>query len=64
MTAHNAPCLIHCVEGKDRYCLCDAEKGADVNTLDLKAGAENYLRIGGLSDEQILTVEEFIKEQP
>ena len=115
MTGHDAPCLIHCVEGKDRtgfacalllaladasaqeiiddymitydnyygiskeskpekyqavlgnvndflYCLCDAEKGADVNTLDLRSGAENYLRRGGLTDEQIKSIEDYITQ--
>ncbi len=42
------------------YCLCGAEKGADLNTLDLKAGAENYLRRGGLSDAQIETIEAYL----
>ena len=114
MTQHEGPCLIHCVEGKDRtgfvcalllalagagpqeiiddymitydnyyritkaskpekyeailgnvndflYCLCDAEKGTNLNTLDLKAGAESYLRRGGLSDEQIKAIESYIQ---
>lgn len=43
------------------YCLCGAEKGTDVESLDLKAGAENYLRIGGLTEEQIKLVEQFIE---
>ena len=113
MTKHDGPCLIHCVEGKDRtgfvcalllalggasaqeiiddymitydnyygitkeekpekynailgnvndflYCLCEVEKGADLNTLDLKAGAENYLARGGLDSEQIAQIEEYI----
>lgn len=115
MTEHAAPCLIHCVEGKDRtgfvcallialadagyqeiiddymityynyyritkedkpdkynailgnvydflYCLCDAEKGTSLDTLDLKAGAENYLRRGGLNNEQIAAVEAYISK--
>ena len=115
MSKHEGPCLIHCVEGKDRtgfacalllaladasaqeiiddymitydnyyginkqskpekyeavlgnvndflYCLCDAEKGTDLNTLDLKSGAENYLRRGGLTDEQIKSIEDYIAE--
>ena len=114
MTSHEGPCLIHCVEGKDRtgfacalllaladasleeimddymityenyyrvtkeseperyaailenvydflYCMCDAEKGTALETLDLKAGAENYLRRGGLSQEQIAEIEAFIE---
>ena len=113
MSRHDGPCLIHCVEGKDRtgfacalllalagasaneiiddymityanyygitkennpekynailvnvndflYCLCGAEKGAAVDTLDLKAGAENYLGRGGLTQEQIEAVESYI----
>ena len=113
MTEHEAPVLIHCVEGKDRtgfacalllaladataqeiiddymitydnyygitketkpekyeailrnvydflYCLCDVPKGTPVDSLALKEGAENYLRRGGLSDEQIRAVEQFI----
>lgn len=113
MAGHETPCLIHCVEGKDRtgfacalllalagasaqeivddymitydnyyhiteeskpekynailgnvydflYCLCNAEKGADVNALDLKAGAQSYLARGGLSAEQIAAVEAYI----
>lgn len=113
MTEHDAPVLIHCVEGKDRtgfacalllalsdasvqeivddymitydnyygitkgteperyeailgnvydflYCLCDAAKGTPVDSLDLKAGAENYLRRGGLNDAQITAVEQYI----
>lgn len=114
MTGSNGPCLLHCVEGKDRtgfacallialadgtadqivddymetyknyygitkesqpdkyeailanvndflYCICDAEKGTDISTLDLKAGAENYLRKGGLSDDEIKKVAEYIR---
>ncbi|MCR5653592.1 MAG: tyrosine-protein phosphatase [Ruminococcus sp.] len=114
MTDHDAPCLIHCVEGKDRtgfmcalllaladasseqivddymetyknyysitkesqsdkyeavvvnindfLCyMCDAEKGTTIDTLDLKKGAENYLRKGGLSENQITKIEAYIK---
>ena len=113
MTEHSGPCLIHCVEGKDRtgfvcalllalanasaqeitddymitydnyygitkeskpetyeaiklnaddflLCMCEAETGTPVETLDLKSGAENYLRRGGLSEEQIAAIESFI----
>ena len=113
MTEHDAPVLIHCVEGKDRtgfacalllaladataqeivddymityanyygitpeskpekyeailgnvrdflYCLCDAPEGTPLDSLPLKAGAENYLRRGGLSDAQISAVEQYI----
>ena len=113
MTSHEGPCLVHCVEGKDRtgfvcalilaladasvqeiiddymityanyygvtkeekpekyaaildnvndflYCMCGAEKGADLNGLDIKAGAESYLRRGGLNDAQISEIEKYI----
>lgn len=113
MTRHECPCLIHCVEGKDRtgfvctlllalsgassqeiiddymityanyygvtkeekpekynailgnvydflYCLCGAEKGTALDTLDLKAGAESYLERGGLTAEQIAAIEEYV----
>ena len=115
MSENEGPCLIHCVEGKDRtgfvcalllaladasprevvddymityynyyritkeekpdkyeailgnvydflYCLCDAEKGSDIESLDLKKGAEDYLRRGGLSEEQIQKIEGYISE--
>ncbi|MCR5041134.1 MAG: tyrosine-protein phosphatase [Clostridia bacterium] len=42
------------------YCLCEVEKGADVAALDLKAGAENYLRRGGLTDDDIAVIEGYI----
>ena len=42
------------------YCLCDAQKGTPTDSMDLKSGAENYLRRGGLSDEQILAVEQYL----
>ena len=114
MTKHEGPCLIHCVEGKDRtgfvcalllalagaspreivddymityanyygvtkdnnqkryevitgnvydflYCICGAEKGTDPDTLDLKNGAESYLRRSGLTDEQIAEIEAYIR---
>ena len=113
MSSHDAPCLIHCVEGKDRtgfacalvlalsgasvqeivddymitydnyfrvtkesntakyqailpnvydflYCMCEAEKGADPDALDLKAGAESYLKKGVLKDEQIAAIEDYL----
>jgi len=44
------------------YCMCEAEKGTPLDTLDLKAGAECYLRRGGLVDEQITTIEAFLKK--
>lgn len=113
MTGHEGPCLVHCVEGKDRtgfvcalilalagataqeitddymityenyyrvtkqdkpekyqaildnvydfmYCMCGAEKGTDVRSLDLKKGAEDYLGRGGLTAEQIASVTAFL----
>jgi hypothetical protein len=113
MTGHGGPCLVHCVEGKDRtgfvcalilalagataqeitddymityenyyrvtkqdkpekyqaildnvydfmYCMCGAEKGTDVRSLDLKKGAEDYLGRGGLTAEQIASVTAFL----
>ena len=44
------------------YCMCDVEKGCDIDTLDLKTGAENYLRRGGLSDSQIREIEGYLTE--
>ena len=113
MAENDGPCLVHCVEGKDRtgfvcalllalagasaqeitddymityenyygvtkedqpekyeaikgnvddflFCLCEVGKGSDIASLDLKAGAESYLRRGGLSDEQIKAVEGYL----
>ncbi len=112
-TEHETPCLIHCVEGKDRtgflcalilaladadaqeiiddymmtyynyygvtkektpdrynavqgnvndflYFMCDAQNGTSVDSLDIKNGAENYLRLGGLNDEQISQIEAYL----
>ena len=42
------------------YFLSGAEKGSDLNTLDIKKGAENYLRSGGLSDEDIEKIEKYV----
>ena len=42
------------------YCLCDAPEGTPLDSLELKAGAENYLRRGGLGDAQISAVEQAI----
>lgn len=42
------------------YCLCEAEKGADLSTLDLKKGAESYLAKGGLTGEQIAAIENYL----
>ena len=113
MTEHEGPCLIHCLEGKDRTgfvcalllaladasaqeiiddymttytnyykltkqsdpkkyeavlgnvqgfleCLCDAPEGTPLDSLDLQSGARSYLRRGGLSDDQIARIEEYI----
>lgn len=40
--------------------LCGAEKGTALESLDLRAGAENYLRRGGLSDAQIEKIEAYL----
>ncbi len=42
------------------YFLSGAEKGSDLNTADIKKGAEDYLRSGGLSDEEIEEIEIYI----
>ena len=42
------------------YCMCDADKGTDVYSLDLKAGAESYLKKGGLTDEEIADIETYL----
>ena len=113
MTENGGPCLIHCVEGKDRtgfvvalllaladaspeeiiddymmtydnyfgitkegdpekyeaikanvldffYCMCEAESGTDTSLLDIKKGAESYLKRGGLSDEEIKRIEDYL----
>lgn len=44
------------------YCMCNAEKGTPLDALDLKAGAESYLRRGGLSGEQIDTIESYLAQ--
>ena len=44
------------------YCLCGAEKGADIGSLDLKAGAESYLARGGLTQEQIASIEAYVSK--
>ncbi|MBQ3405419.1 MAG: tyrosine-protein phosphatase [Oscillospiraceae bacterium] len=115
MTVHDGPCLIHCVEGKDRTgfacalllaladasfdeivddymasfenyyglnldndpdkfeavegnvndffcCMCGVEADTPVDTLDLKKGAEDYLRTGGLGDEQIFLIEDYLTQ--
>ena len=40
--------------------LCGAEKGTALESLDLRAGAENYLRRGGLTDAQIEKIEAYL----
>ena len=42
--------------------MCDAEKGTAIDTLDLKAGAESYLQKGGLDENQITAVEDYIRQ--
>lgn len=42
------------------YCMCDAEKGTPVDSLDLKRGAENYLKKGGLTESQIEEIENYL----
>ena len=42
------------------YCMCEAEKDADPDQLDLKAGAESYLKKGGLTDGQIAAIEDYL----
>ena len=43
------------------YCMCDADKDKDVHSLDLKKGAENYLKKGGLTTKQIAKIEAYLK---
>lgn len=43
------------------YYLCGAEKGTPMEELDFHQGAENYLRQGGLSDEEIQKVSAFLR---
>lgn len=112
MTEHDGPCLIHCVEGKDRtgfvcalilalagasareiiddymitfynyygiteedapercaavrgnvddflYFLSGTQSGTPFESMDLKAGGEEYLRRGGLDEEQIAKIEAY-----
>lgn len=114
MTESDGPCLIHCVEGKDRtgfacvlllalagadydemlsdymisfsnyygitkesqperydaisetaddflYFLCGAQTGTPMETLDFEEGAEDFLRQGGLSDDEIQKISSFIR---
>lgn len=41
-------------------CICEAEKGTPVESLDLHGGAVSYLRRGGLTDAQIAAVETWL----
>ena len=114
MSENEGPCLIHCVEGKDRtgfvcalllaladaspqeildeymitfdnyykitketkpeqyaavednakdffYCMCDVESGTPLDQMDVKKGAEDYLRRGGLTDEEIAKIEAWLR---
>ena len=40
--------------------MCEAEKDTGLDNLDLKAGAESYLKRGGLTDGQIAAIEDFL----
>ena len=42
------------------YFRCDVKSGTSFDKMDLKAGGEAYLRKGGLSDDQIAQIEEYI----
>ncbi len=42
------------------YCICEAEKGTPLDSLDLHGGAVSYLRRGGLTDAQIAAVETWL----
>ncbi len=42
------------------YCICEAEKDTPLDSLNIKEGAENYLRRGGLTDETIKAIEDYI----
>ena len=42
------------------YCMCEAESGTDTALLDIKKGAESYLKRGGLSDEEIKRIEDYL----
>ena len=39
----------------------DTAQAVTTGTLDVKAGAENYLRKGGLTDDQIQKIEAYIR---
>lgn len=42
------------------YCMCEVEKGADVEGLDLFEGAKNYLAFGGLTQGEIAKVIDYL----
>ena len=42
------------------YCMCNAEKGTPLTELDLRAGAENYLAKGGLTQDEISRIYDFV----
>lgn len=43
------------------YFLCGAQTGTPMETLDFEEGAEDYLRQGGLSDDEIQKISSFIR---
>ena len=43
------------------YCICEEEKTTPLSSLNIKEGAENYLRRGGLSDDEIARIEAGIR---
>ena len=43
------------------YCICEEEKTTPPSSLNIKEGAENYLRRGGLSDDEIARIEAGIR---
>ncbi len=45
------------------YFLCGAEKGSSLEAADLKKGAIDYLKRGGLTDEQIKAVETYLSQE-
>lgn len=42
------------------YCMCDAEKGTPLTELDLRAGAERYLAKGGLTQDEISRIYDYV----
>ncbi len=43
------------------YCICEEEKTTPLSSLNIKEGAENYLRRGGLTDDEIARIEAGIR---